>query len=315
MTAARDSEPSPRQPIESPVHSALMLSLAAIKYRHVLASEGGPIAKIVSSPVVVSGRSAIQANAFLTPGLAPRKPGMRSMADGAGLHRSVRIARAMAVSEALEHWAYLSVHSGPNARRYGFGEPASTAGMAAFPGLFKSQARHLARLEALEHFTTASWWERRCTGLPVESRHPSIRIVRLFPPWDFGEVVIVYRESRSGHVSYGRAAGSTLAEAIERAIKRLSESEFAITCLKLSLHNHSNLSLNERRCLHFASADGFREFLARVGAAPSSPSPRWQPIFDGELAGPWSRYTTVWRTALRMPSDAVLEPADNFFLW
>jgi hypothetical protein len=37
--------------------------------------------------------------------------------------------------------------------------------------------------------------------------------------------------------------------------------------------------------------------------------------FDGEIPGPWSRWATVWRHAVVMPTDEYLNPHSNFFFW
>jgi ribosomal protein S12 methylthiotransferase accessory factor YcaO len=294
-----------------------MLNLAAIKYRRALAESGGPIARIVSSPVSIFGRSIYQADAFLTPGLSPRKPAFEKCdeADGTGSSDSPQTARNMAVSEAIERWAFHSEFAGPNARRYGFDQDSSANGMAAFPGIFKTQARGRAHLEALELLSLVAWWNGHIDASPACSALPGIDILRLHHPADFGEVVIVYRKSKSGHVSYGYAAGNSMAGATTRAVIELARNEFIITCHKICGRTKPINNYLERRCLYFASPDGHQEFLARVEAGPTKAAPSWESLYDGEIAGPWSRYATVWRTALRMPTQDFLDPRLNFFYW
>lgn len=294
-----------------------MLNLAALKYRRALAESGGPIARIVSTPVSIFGRNIFQADAFLTPGLSPRKPefGKDAEADGTGSHESLLIARHMAVSEAIENWAFNSEYAGPNAQRYGFDGDCSSNGMAAFPGFFKAQARTRAHLEALELLSLIAWWDGHIDASPSPSALPGIDILRLHHPADFGEVVIVYRKSKSGHVSYGYAAGNTMAGATTRAVVELARNEFFVTAHKICGRTKPIGNYLERRCLYFASPDGHQEFLSRVEAGPDKPTPAWEPRFDGEIEGPWSRYATVWRTALRMPTQDFLDPRLNFFYW
>jgi hypothetical protein len=294
-----------------------MLNLAALKYRRALAESGGPIARIVSSPVSIYGHIIYQADAFLTPGLSPSKPTFapRAEADGTGSNESDETARYMAVSEALERWAFQTECSGPNARRYGFHEDCSSNGMAAFPGFFKNQARRYAHLEALELLSMVTWWDGYIDASPVSSNFPGIDILRLHHPADFGEVVIAYRKSRSGHASYGYAAGNSLSSATTRAIVELARNELVITCHKICGRTNPISNYLERRCLYFASPDGYQEFLARVETGPSKTAPAWEPLYDGEIAGPWSRYATVWRTALRLPTHAFMDQRSNFFYW
>jgi ribosomal protein S12 methylthiotransferase accessory factor YcaO len=294
-----------------------MLNLAAFKYRRALAESGGPIARIVSTPVSIYGRCIYQADAFLAPGLTTGKPAIEAHAesDGSGSNDSPEVARHMAVSEAIERWAFTSEHRGPNARRYGFTDNHACSGMAAFPGVFKRQARVRAQLEALELFSVVAWWSGQIDASPVASGHPGIEVLRLHHPANFGEVVIVYRKSKSGHVSYGYAAGHTVTQAEDRAIVELAQNEFIITRHKLCSRRLPSSDPFEHRRLHFASAEGHDEFLARLEAGPDKSAPKWDTYFDGEIAGPWSRYATVWRTALKLPTLDFLDPRINFFYW
>lgn len=294
-----------------------MLNLAAIKYRNVLAEFGGPITKICCAPFSIYGRESVQANAFLTPGLIPRKPAleMYGNADGSGLNESPTVARYMAISEALERWAFHTDYSAIEKKRYGFDADRSSNGMAAFPGMLKTQARSRARLEALERFAVISWWDGRIAASPAMSPLPGIKVLRLHHPADFGEVAVVYRKSRSGHVSYGHASGKSLTGAIARAMAELARNEFVVTYHKLRGGRDNVRDFLERRCLYFASPEGHEEFLSRVQAKPGKPSLPWQPVFDGEIPGPWSQYATVWRTAVRMPTEDFLDRRLNFFFW
>lgn len=294
-----------------------MLSLAALKYRNVLAEFGGPITKICCAPFSIYGRDSVQANAFLAPGLIPKQPSleMYGNADGSGLSESPQVARYMAISEALERWAFHAEFSQGDGKRYGFDADRSSNGMAAFPGVLKSQARSRARLEALERFAVISWWDGRMDATETSAVLPGIKALRLHHPADFGEVVIVYRKSRSGHVSYGHASGSTLNRATARALAELARNEFVVTYHKIRGGRDNVRDFFERRCLHYASPEGHEEFLARVREKPSKPAAAWLPVFDGEIPGPWSRYATVWRTAVRMPTEAYLDWRLNFFFW
>jgi len=294
-----------------------MLNLAAFNYRRALAESGGPIAKIVSAPVSIYGHSLYQADAFLTPDLSPHKPELEkcAQADGTGSNESPSIARHMAVSEAIERWAFHSEYAGPHAQRYGFEHDCSPNGMAAYPGLFKIQARSRARLEALGLLALVAWWDGRIAASPTASSLDGINILRLHHPCDFGEVVIGYRKSRSGHVGYGYAAGDSLANATARAIVQLARNELVITCYKICSRTKPIGNYLERRCLYFATPEGHQEFLARLATAPNKTAPIWDPFYDGEIIGPWSRYATVWRTALRMPTHDFLDPRLDFFYW
>lgn len=294
-----------------------MFSLAAIKYRNVLAEFGGPIARICSAPFSIYGRNSFQANAYLAPGLIPRKPvhEVYGNADGTGSSDSPQVARYMAISEAMERWAFHSEYDGPRAEKYGFKVDRSSNGMAAFPGLLKGQSQKRARLESLERLALISWWDGRIASSLATSSVAGVNVLRLHHPADFGEVVIVYRQSRSGHVSYGHAAGDTVTGAATRAMVELARNEFAVTYHKIRGGGNDVKDFFERRCLYFATPEGHAEFLAKLHSQPAKPEHPWEPVFDGEIPGPWSQYATVWRTAVRMPTLDFLDRRLNFFFW
>lgn len=294
-----------------------MFSLAAIKYRNVLSNFGGPVAQIVSSTFPILGQPSYQANAYLAPGLVSHKTTheLYSNADGTGSSSCAQVARYMAVSEALERWAFRVEHRGPKADRYGFTVDRSSNGMAAFPSLLKGPARRRARLESLERFALISWWDGRIEASAVPSPFPGIHAVRLHHTAGFGEVVIVYRQSRSGHVSYGHAAADTVTGAGMRALVEMARSEFVITSYKLRGGQGDLPHFFERRCLHFATPEGHAEFLEKLQTKPTKSAPNWEPVFDGEIPGPWSQYATVWRTAVQMPTLDFLDRSLNFFFW
>jgi hypothetical protein len=95
----------------------------------------------------------------------------------------------------------------------------------------------------------------------------------------------------------------------------LARSEFVIAHHKLNGNDHDVTHFFERRCLHFASPEGHAEFLEKIKRGPTKPATEWTPVFDGEIPGPWSKYTTVWRTAVRMPTADFLDRRLNFFFW
>lgn len=294
-----------------------MLNLAAFRYRDILAEFGGPIDHISAAPVTIFGRPAVQANAYLADGLVAKRArgNLYGSADGTGTHAAAQVARFTAISEALERWAFYAEHRGAKAAHYGFDVDPSSNGMAAFPGFGSRAARQRARLEALERFALVSWWDGRIDGSFVTSPIRDVHVLRLHHPADFGEVVIVFRAAPTGHVSYGHAAARSLAQAIDRAIIELARTDFVLAYHKLRGESAVVSDFCERRCLHFASPAGHQEFLDRAFRRPDKPSPAWKPVFDGEIPGPWSRYATVWRTTVEMPTLRFLDRSQTFFFW
>jgi len=294
-----------------------MFSLAAINYRDIFTADGGPIERVSSGSIDVLGKHAHQANAYLVPGLIRGKPALSvyGNADGTGASSSAQVARHMAISEALERWAFYHTSGGDDAAKYGFDVDNSTNGMAAFPGIFKGQARKRAYLEALERWALVSWWSGRMRASIVGDALLGVTALRLEHSAKFGEVAVLFRRSAAGHVSYGYSAGSTFRAAAARAAVELARNEFVVGYYKLRSTVRDVPNCFERRCLYFAGEEGHTEFLRRVfDRRPQQESP-WSVRFDGELPGPWSKYATVWRVVPEMPSRDYLDPNSSFFFW
>ncbi len=295
-----------------------MLSLAAINYRDIFTSAGGPIDRISSGSIDVLGRPAHQANAYLAPGLI--KNGKQEMtlygnADGTGASSSAQVARHMAISEALERWAFYETSQGVDREKYGFDTDNSTNGMAAFPGLFKAQARKRAYYEALERWALVSWWSGHMRATVMNDTMFGVTAVKLEHSASFGEVAILFRRSAAGHVSYGYSAGSTFRRAAARAAVELARNEFVVGFYKVSNAMREVPNPFERRCIYFAGEEGHAEFLRRVFDRKPHLESKWSVLFDGEVTGPWSKYATVWRVVPAMPSREYLDPRASCFFW
>lgn len=293
-----------------------MLSLAAMRYRDVFAEDGGPITRVVSGPFNILGQDQQQANAFLKPELTLGKSShaIYGQADGTGSSPSSMVARYMAISEALERWAFLATHNQKKGPRYGFDVDRSSNGMAAFPGLFASQAAGRARMEALERFAIISWWDGRLPAEKMGSPFPGVDLIRIHHNAGQGEVVILMKRSRVG-VAYGHAAGSTVKSAAFKAAVELARNDFVIAAHRAKGALVEAANFLERRALFFSTEEGCQLFMQHVNAKPHRPVFGWQTAFNGEIPGPWSRWTTVWRHAVTMPTDAYLNPQENFFFW
>jgi hypothetical protein len=293
-----------------------MLSLAALRYRNVLAQHGGPVAQIESGVFPVRGRRMIQANARLTPGLTrKRAPVLYSDADGSGTHPVASIACHKAISEALERWAFhATVHSDERAR-FGFDIDPSSNGMSAFPGLLRRQARRAAVLEAVERFSLIAWWEGAAEGRRFETDWPGVSAIAIDGPFG-GVTVIVFTRTEWGGYAYGHAAEENFSAACERAIIELARNEWVLRSRWLASvvgEQKPATGVFERRCLFFATDEGHALFQQRLGRKSSSPTPSPEVICDCEIPGPWADYATVWRFALRPLSDGFLRGGDRYF--
>jgi ribosomal protein S12 methylthiotransferase accessory factor YcaO len=283
----------------------------------VLAEYGGPIAAVEMGPFPVRGRNLVLANASLRPGLArrPQHEIYSNTADGTGLHINGSIARHMAVSEAMERWAFSALVASDRAADYGFDIDPSSCGMSAYPGLVARQARRRSVLEAIERFSLISWWDGRVEGRVFDTDWPGISAVAIDGPFG-GVTVVVYGRTQWGGYVYGHAADESFSGACERAVMELARHEWVMRAWWLSRvagERKSPTNIFERRCIHFATEDGHREFLEHVQRRPSGPAPRPDVICDTDIPGPWSNYATVWRFALRPPSDGYLRGGDGYF--
>lgn len=303
-----------------------MINLAPIKYANCFEEAGGPVSGIEESSVQLAGRRMAVANARLVAGLVPHREThtLFGNADGTGLHDNAMTARHMAISEAVERWAHARLWAAPEGRRFGFDADPSSNGMSAFPGLFAWQARAYALREAVERYALISWWEG-WTGVEATEGggDREFRTYRICQPYGDHEVALVERACPEGFMAYGYGAGRNLAEAETRAVFELERSRFVLERFfrqnpGFQVGDLSTLpNFMERRLVYFSLPEGEGEFRRRVGDTEGVGRRLEKPeiLFDGEITGPWSKYATVWRVALKMPSLRYLDPRENFFFW
>jgi len=293
-----------------------MLSLGSLRYRSVLASHGGPVAQIETGEFSVRGRRTMLANARLVPGLTrPRALSLYSSADGTGTDPSPVIARHKAISEALERWAFHAMVKSERAAEFAFDIDPSTCGMSAFPGLLRRQARHKAVLEAVERYSLMSWWEGSAAGRLFDTDWPGVSAVAIDGPFG-GVTVIVYAKTDWGGYVYGHAAEENFSAACEHALTELSRHEMVMRGWWLGrVAGQKTVPTNifERRCLFFATDEGHALFQERVAQKAVRPMQRPEVLCDDEIPGPWADYATVWRFAVRPPSDGYLRGGDRYF--
>jgi len=299
-----------------------MLSLAAFRYRNVLTLAGGPIERLEITDTMVLGESAFLANAYLRSDLIvrPRARELYSQANGSGTADSPMVARFMAISEALERWAHWQLHESSEGRKYGFGVDPSSNGLAAFPGLFKRQARSGALMEAAERFNLLNWWEGRLPALESATRWPGVRAVTICSEAP-GLTVILFKRTEAGLFAYGHAAAGDFTAACRKAAMEM-ERHAQVVAHFATTHAggiHAQLAPDahpiERRSLFFAREEGHELFLERLRSQPAKPAVEPNLVYDGPVPGPWSRYADVWRVVYEPPSRRFLGMEENYFLW
>ena len=297
-----------------------MISLASYRYRKVLEKDGGPVSRVSLRDFPVYGRLMYQANAWLADWVVPKRKSfaLYSNADGTGTADSATVARHMAISEAMERWAYRTKARANDRELYGFDIDESSNGMAAFPGLFHREARKRAQLEAVERASIIAWWDGAIDGAVRQTEWPGINAIVLPSPIGFGVTVIAYRQVRTDCFAYGQGAAVDYFGACERAVMELARNEYVLGLRRLSLGlavQDPPSDLFERRCLYFSTPEGHAKFLERMHRR--NPGPRFQSeiVCDTEVEGPWTEYAAVWRVLIRPSSGGFLADSDQYFFW
>jgi hypothetical protein len=297
-----------------------MLSFAGYRFRNVLESEGGPIARVSLRETSVYGRPMFQANAWLSDRVAThrRRYALYSDADGTGVAPAAIIAQHMAISEAIERWAYRAKVRAPDRELYGFDVDESSNGMAAFPGLFATEARRRAQLEAVERSSIIAWWEGLIDGDLRPTEWPGITALVLPSLIHVGITVVAFREFRPGCFAYGQGAAATYFGACERAVMELSRNEYVLGLRRVSrglAAEEAPSDLFERRCLFFSTPEGHAMFQERVRRKMGAPRPQLEIVCDVEIDGPWREFAPVWRYVIRPPTHQFLSDTERYFFW
>jgi hypothetical protein len=297
-----------------------MLSLAAFRYRNVLASAGGPIDRLEIADAQVLGERCFLANAYLVNELAGNRElsALYSRANGSGMDASPMVARFKAVSEAIERWAHWQMQASPEGREYGFDIDPSSNGLAAFPGVWRRQARQGALLEAAERFNLLNWWEGRLTALESETRWPGVRAATICSQAP-GITVILFKRTEEGFVAYGHAAAMDFDGACRKAATEMERHALVVSRFALSHAGKirdqlpANAHPIERRSLFFALDEGHELFLERL-RSPARAEAELKMVYDGPVPGPWSKYADVWRVVYAPPSRRFLGMEENYFM-
>ena len=292
-----------------------MLSLAALRYRNVLARDGGPVVQLETGSFPVRGRPMVLANARLASSRPRGKMMMFSDADGTGTDPIASVARHKAISEAMERWAFRETVSSERSEDYGFDLDPSSTGMAAFPGLLRRQARRSAMLEAVERYCLIAWWDGLVDGHVFDTDWPGVSAVAINGPFG-GVTAVVYARTEWGGYVYGHAAEESFGAACERAIMELARHEWVMRARWLTLAAGQRCTPNnifERRCLFFSSDEGHELFQRHLHDGASGRLPGPEVICDRDIPGPWDEYATVWRFALRPLSDGYLHGGESYF--
>jgi ribosomal protein S12 methylthiotransferase accessory factor YcaO len=242
---------------------------------------------------------------------------MYSDCNGTGAHNSPMVARHMAVSEALERWAFHATVHSERRSQFGFDSDGSSNGMAAYPGWTSRPARRAAIFEAFERYCLLNWWECKIDGQVRGTEWPGILAIT-FEPKPAVVCVLLFGRSSLGFYSYGHAAADCFAKACKRALLEFARNE---TVLRYRFENQGGISdvqlFNrlERRAWFFSTREGYELFQSRLEKRAHSTQPEPEVICDREITGPWSNYAVVWRFAFRPPSERFIREDEKYFFW
>ncbi|MBP7795686.1 MAG: hypothetical protein KA059_02785 [Elusimicrobiales bacterium] len=283
------------------------INLSPFKYRNIFSTDGGPILRLNVFHPDIKQKNDYEAVAFLLPSLVPKwhkKSSIYNNGHGNGTHRLRNVACYIAISEALERWAYFNVCVGKEAVKFGFDIEPNTTGMAAFPGVTKTSARIRANWEAVERWSIVEWWNNllQCELLSGSNRRSGALCIT--SPFKNFYTVITWATILSGEVAYGFASADNPKKSIRKACIEQNRNILALNRLKkdvpLPLKKiiiDKKQPLFDRRLIFFASKEGFDMFWEKVVSSVKMPVDMKLPdkLVDGEIIGPWSKYATVWR--------------------
>jgi hypothetical protein len=278
------------------------LNLAPIRYAFV-AEEGGPVANLEYGHDTYLGEEWQLCRATLhEEHQHPMGKKLRLFhpADGSGVAKTRLDARAKAISEALERWAFQETSSGPDSVLYGYQYSMSTKGMAAFPGVFPGQARRAAIAEAYEYYSVDAWWGGTLKHWIIN--RDDATIVFIDQPGFAGYIALAIRhlDQKEYVASYGIGSGMTPAEAELKAQLEACRSQTILerrAAVPESARSRPVLEM-EQNLLSFASEEGFAMVRDRLATQPWLPALAPKVVFDGPVRGPWNKYTHVWRYAV-----------------
>lgn len=238
---------------------------------------------------------------------------------GTGSDIFLNIAIYKGISEALERWAFQHCIDN-NPARFGFIEDPTTDGMAAFPGLFKSQSREQAYNEAIERWALKNWWNDALPSRDYSFKYSNIfRTIEILTPFkNVKTVILCMKDIEEDFTIYSFAASASLKKAISKAQIELLRN---LTIVKkynalTDIQKTDITSTTEKRLLFFASPKGTQAFNAKVLSSQlkhtqNNKVPKV--LFDDEIIGPWTKYSTVWRVVLE--SSILPSTNEDIFLF
>jgi len=297
-----------------------MLNLAPIRYAKAMRSQGGPIERMEHSFHDVFGEPCVHAVTYLKAGLVGEEHleiRATEQPDGAGCHATAQVACYMAISEAMERWAVRYCRQQEEKTLGGIELDGSSNGFAAFPGLFRRQARRAAFRESIERHCLICWWEGLLGHKCIEDPWPGVTAISIDNPFSSHAVVLIWAMTDHGQ-SYAFGAGHDIKHAARRALVELDRTQSLLkqlTAISDPFSGGKKGDILERRIRYFSTEEGTEKFLKRLKAPVAGTAPRMRILFDSAVVGPWDAYASVWRTIIEAPSRGYLSAGESYFFW
>lgn len=243
--------------------------------------------------------------------------------DGSGTADSESLAIEIAVTEALERWAFYTVSATTLDRKYiGLDKNNSTTGFAA-DRRFAIRARRRALAEASERWALRNWWTNQGGAICIEEKpdlnlqfwilqspHPRVTVVLALQRLE--NLLHPYIYGFAG--AHGLSARRRLAKAKDRALLELNRNKRNLLLADWQKLRPANLI--ERRLCFFASETGFQLVKEKLNAAQNIPITRrgLQLIVDQRVHGEWDKWIKVWRCLYEsVTTDVIDETSEQVF--
>ncbi len=297
-----------------------MISLAPLRYSQALRNSGGPIERLEYAEGEVLGESCYQAVTYLKSDLVDQDAKAEThtqQPDGAGSHSSFQIACHMAISEAIERWAVYHCRDQTDPNIGGMRFDSSSNGFAAFPGMFKRQARNAAYRESIERHCLICWWEGLLSHTSLPDPRDGVNAILLDNPLSSHSVVLIWSLGVDGS-SYAFGAGKSPENAIWRACVELDRTQAIIKKFPRSWLRKGSQGQGdtlERRISYFSRPQGTAAFIDRIEHRYATKKIPKTLLFDEAVSGPWKKYADVWRTIIEPPSKEYLGSREDYFFW
>jgi hypothetical protein len=304
------------------------MDLSVFKYKNILQQNGGPILKIdLCEFFEDDGNKIYEATTYLDEkslSITPVKSKIYDNPSGTGTSNNKHTAIHKSISEAIERWAFEVFRKECSScflnSKISNSQLQTSCGYAAYPGLTTYESKIRARLEAVERWSLNEWWLGKLSSFQYKGLNQICdkNLQSLIIPVKKSFVSITYSKVTRNNQSYycfGFACAKTIKDSIEKSKIEMSRNKFV---LERYYKNQISLdSLQDKRLVYFSTDRGFEDFQYRVDQSrkinQTNVSPEF--VFDSEIKGPWSKYSTVWRSLCKETESTSKLSSINFFFF